>query len=71
MPPRKLSATKNIFRGKITVKNSCLTSNERSYLIIAATAFLADPNKLFGIEELETMTEYLMGPKRRDKVRSG
>lgn len=71
MPPRKLSATKNIFRGKITVKNSCLTSNERSYLIIAATAFLADPNKLLGIEELETMTEYLMGPKRRDKVRSG
>lgn len=71
MPPRKLSATKNIFRGKITVKNSCLTSHERSYLIIAATAFLADPNKLLGIEELETMTEYLMGPKRRDKVRSG
>lgn len=71
MPPRKLSATKNIFRGKITVKNSCLTSNERSYLIIAATAFLADPNKLLGIEELETMTEYLMAPKRRDKVRSG
>lgn len=71
MPPRKLSATKNIFRGKITIKNSCLTSHERSYLIIAATAFLADPNKLLGIEELETMTEYLMGPKRRDKVRSG
>ncbi len=71
MPPRKLSATKNIFRGKITIKNSCLTSHERSYLIIAATAFLADPNKLLGIEELETMTEFLMGPKRRDKVRSG
>lgn len=71
MPPRKLSATKNIFRGKITIKNSSLTSHERSYLIIAATAFLADPNKLLGIEELETMTEYLMGPKRRDKVRSG
>lgn len=71
MPPRKVSATKNIFRGKITIKNSCLTSNERNYLIIAATAFLANPNTLLGIEELEKMTEYLMGQKRRYRVRSG
>lgn len=71
MPPRKLSATKNILRGKITVKNSCLTSCERNYLIIAATAFLANPNTLLGIEELEKMTEYLMGQKRRHRVRSG
>lgn len=71
MSPRKVSATKNIFRGKITIKNSCLTSNERSYLIIAATAFLANPNTLLGIEELEKMTEYLMGQKRRYRVRSG
>lgn len=71
MPPRKLSATKNILRGKITIKSSCLTLNERNYLIVAATAFLADPNMLLGIEELEKMTEYLMGQKRRDKVRSG
>lgn len=71
MPPRKLSATKNILRGKITIKSSCLTLNERNYLIVAATAFLADPNTLLGVEELEKMTEYLMGQKRRDKVRSG
>lgn len=71
MPPRKLSATKNILRGEITIKHSCLTSNERSYLIIAATAFLANPNTLLGIEELEKMTELLMGQKRRDKVRIG
>lgn len=71
MPPRKLSATKNILRGKISIKSSCLTPNERSYLIIAATAFLADPNKLLGIEELEKMTELLMGQKRREKVRIG
>lgn len=71
MPPRKLSATKNILRGKITLKSSCLTPNERNYLIVAATAFLADPNTLLDIEELEKMTEYLMGQKRRDKVRLG
>lgn len=71
MPPRKLSATKNILRGKISIKSSCLTPNERSYLIIAATAFLADPNKLLCIEELEKMTELLMGQKRREKVRIG
>lgn len=71
MPLRKLSATKNILRGKITIKSSCLSLNERNYLIIAATAFLADPNTLLDIEELEKMTELLMGQKRRDKVRIG
>lgn len=71
MQLRKLSATKNILRGKITVKNSCLTSCERNYLIIAATAFLANPNTLLCIEDLEKMTEYLMGQKRRHRVRSG
>lgn len=71
MLPLKLLATKNIFRGKITLKSSCLTTNERNYLIIATTAFLTDPNTLLGIEELEKMTEYLMGRKRRHRVRSG
>lgn len=71
MLPLKLISTKNIFRGKITLKSSCLTTNERNYLIIAATAFLKDPNTLLGIEELEKMTEYLMGRKRRHRVRSG
>ena len=71
MLPRKLLATKNIFRGKITLKSSCLTTNERNYLIIATTAFLTDPNTLLGIEELEKMTVYLMGQKRRHRVRSG
>ena len=71
MLPLKLLSTKNIFRGKITLKSSCLTINERNYLIIAATAFLKDPNTLLGIEELEKMTEYLMGRKRRHRVRSG
>ena len=71
MPPRKLIATKNIFRGKITLKSSFLTTNERNYLIIAANAFLANPNTLLSIEKLEKMAEYIMGPKRRDKVRSG
>lgn len=71
MLPRKISAAKNIFRGKITLKSCCLTPNERNYLIISATAFLKDPNTLLGIEELEKMTEYLMGRKRRHRVRSG
>ena len=71
MLPRKLLATKNIFRGKITLKSSCLTTNERNYLIIATTAFLTDPNTLLGIEELEKMTEYLMGRKGRHRIRSG
>ena len=71
MLPLKLLSTKNIFRGKITLKSSCLTTNERNYLIIAATAFLKDPNTLLGIEELEKMTEYLMGRKRRHRVQSG
>ena len=71
MLPLKLLSTKNIFRGKITLKSSCLTTNERNYLIIATTAFLTDPNTLLGIEELEKMTEYLMGRKRRHRVRSG
>lgn len=71
MLPLKLLATKNIFRGKITLKSSCLTTNERNYLIIATTAFLTDPNTLLGIEELEKMTEYLMGRKGRHRVRSG
>lgn len=71
MLPLKLLATKNIFRGKITLKSSCLTTNERNYLIIAATAFLTDPNTLLSIEELEKMTEYLMGRKGRHRVRSG
>ena len=71
MLPRKLLAAKNIFRGKITLKSSCLTTNERNYLIIAATAFLKDPNTLLGIEELEKMTEYLMGRKGRHRIRSG
>lgn len=71
MIPRKISAAKNIFRGKITIKGSCLTPNERNYLIVAATAFLKDPNTLLGIEELEKMTEYLMGQKRRHRVRDG
>ena len=71
MLPRKLLATKNIFRGKITLKSSCLTTNERNYLIIATTAFLTDPNTLLCIEELEKMTEYLMGRKGRHRVRSG
>ena len=71
MPPRKLLATKNIFRGKITLKSSCLTTNERNYLIVAATAFLADPNTLLSIEKLEKMTEYLMGQKSRYRVRIG
>lgn len=71
MLPLKLLATKNIFRGKITLKSSCLTTNERNYLIIATTAFLTDPNTLLGIEELEKMTVYLMGQKRRHRVRSG
>ena len=71
MLPLKLLATKNIFRGKITLKSSCLTANERNYLIIAANAFLADPNTLLGIEELEKMTVYLMWQKRRHRVRSG
>lgn len=71
MLPLKLLSTKNIFRGKITLKSSCLTTNERNYLIISATAFLKDPNTLLGIEELEKMTEYLMGRKRRHRVRSG
>ena len=71
MLPLKLLSTKNIFRGKITLKSSCLTANERNYLIIAATAFLKDPNTLLGIEELEKMTEYLMGRKRRHRVQSG
>lgn len=71
MSPRKLLAAKNIFRGKITLKSSCLTTNERNYLIIATTAFLTDPNTLLGIEELEKMTEYLMGRKGRHRVRSG
>ena len=71
MLPLKLLSTKNIFRGKITLKSSCLTTNERNYLIIATTAFLTDPNTLLGIEELEKMTEYLMGRKRRHRVQSG
>ena len=71
MLPRKISAAKNIFRGKITLKSSCLTPNERNYLIVAATAFLADSNKLLNIEELEKITEYLMGPKGRNKIRPG
>ena len=71
MLPRKLLATKNIFRGKSTLKSSCLTTNERNYLIIATTAFLTDPNTLLGIEELEKMTEYLMGRKGRHRIRSG
>ena len=71
MLPLKLLATKNIFRGKITLKSSCLTTNERNYLIIATTAFLTDPNTLLGIEELEKMTVYLMGQKGRHRVRSG
>ena len=71
MLPRKISATKNIFRGYITIKHSCLTPNERNYLIVAATAFLADSNKLLNIEELEKITEYLMGPKGRNKIRPG
>lgn len=71
MLPRKLLATKNIFRGKITLKSSCLTTNERNYLIIATTAFLADPKTLLCIEELEKMTEYLMGRKGRHRIRSG
>lgn len=71
MLPRKISAAKNIFRGYITIKHSCLTPNERNYLIVAATAFLADSNKLLNIEELEKITEYLMGPKGRNKIRSG
>ena len=57
MLPRKISAAKNIFRGKITLKSSCLTPNERNYLIVASTAFLADSNKLLNIEELEKITE--------------
>ena len=71
MLPRKISAAKNIFRGYITIKHSCLTPNERNYLIVAATAFLADSNKLLNIEELEKITEYLMGPKGRNKIRPG
>ena len=71
MQPRKISAAKNIFRGEITIKSSCLTPNERNYLIVAATAFLADSNKLLNIEELEKITEYLMGPKGRNKIRPG
>lgn len=71
MLPRKISAAKNIFRGEITIKSSCLTPNERNYLIVAATAFLADSNKLLNIEELEKITEYLMGPKGRNKIRPG
>lgn len=71
MLPRKISAAKNIFRGKISIKGSCLTPNERNYLIVAATAFLADSNKLLNIEELEKITEYLMGPKGRNKIRPG
>ena len=71
MLSRKISAAKNIFRGEITLKGSCLTPNERNYLIVAATAFLADSNKLLNIEELEKITEYLMGPKGRNKIRPG
>ena len=40
-------------------------------MIVAATAFLANSNKLLSIEELEKITEYLMGPKGRYKIRIG
>lgn len=71
MPPRKISATKNIFRGKISLKHCCLTSNERNYLIIAATAYIANPNTLLDVEKLEKITVCLMGKKRRCRVREG
>lgn len=71
MPARKISAVKNIFRGKISLARCCLTSNERNYLTIAATAYLANPNTLLDIEILEKMTVILMGQKRRDKIRTG
>lgn len=71
MPARKISAAKNVFRGKISIKNCCLTPNERNYLIIATTAYLANPNTLLDVEKLEKMTAYLMGKKRRCRVREG
>lgn len=71
MPARKISAAKNIFRGKISLKHCCLSSNERNYLTIAATAYLANPNTLLDIEKLEKMTEFLMGQKRRHRVSEG
>lgn len=71
MPERKIVAAKNIFRGKISFDHCCLTSNERNYLTIAATAYLANPNTLLDIEELEKITAILMGKKRRDKIRIG
>lgn len=71
MSARKISAAKNIFRGKISLKHCVLTSNERNYLTIAATAYLANPDTLLDIEKLEKMTEFLMGKKRRDHVSEG
>lgn len=71
MSARKISAAKNVFRGKISVKGCSLTPNERNYLIIAATAYLANPNTLLDIKKLEKMAAYLMGQKRRDKIRIG
>lgn len=71
MPARKISAAKNIFRGKITIKSCCLSPNERNYLIIAASAYLADPNTLLDTDKLEKMTGRLMEQKRRDKIRIG
>lgn len=71
MPARKISAAKNIFCGEISLKHCCLTPNERNYLTIAATAYLTNPNTLLDIKKLEKMAEFLMGAKRRYRVREG
>lgn len=69
MPARKISAAKNIFRGKITLKHCYLTPNERNYLTIAANAYLANPNTLIETKKLEKMAKFLMGQKRRYHAR--